>query len=499
MLDTIIRFSLRYRMLIVVVSLAALVYGSYLATQLPIDVFPDLDRPRVVIITECPGLATEEVETLVTQPIEIALLGAGGVQAVRSQTTAGLNVIYIEFDWTTEIKTARQTVQERLGTLGGILPEGIRPQMTPPASIMGQIVIAGAYRQAGPSGGKLAQVGDTELMAELVHQTDQPAEIKVWKPVDRHALDSWEPVLSSRPAKANQVLPDDETFDIRIRIGGKEHQVRFPSSAEQQMELRTIGDWIIRPRLLKTTGIAEAFLQGGDRKQYQILIDPTALLEYDVTLQDVEQSLRESNINTSGGFAVTGETERPIRILGRLGPDSRVVIEELKKIPIRTGKKRAVLLEQVARVTEGPQFKRGDGSVNGRPGIVFTLVKQPHVDTRELTDAIAVALEEVEASLPADIVINSELFRLKNFIDRGIFNVAEALVIGAALVIVVLFLFLLNFRTTFITLTAIPLSLVLTTLVFRLIGWISGSELSINVMTLGGIAVAMGELVDDAI
>src|SRR6056297_3001099 len=174
-------------------------------------------------------------------------------------------------------------------------------------------------------------------------------------------------------------------------------------------------------------------------------------------------------------------------------------MEDLKKVPVSRHPKRSVLLEQVARVTEGPQFKRGDGSVNGRPGIVFTTVKQPHVDTRQLTDDVAAAFAEVEASLPADIIVNSELFRLKNFIDRGIFNVAEALVIGAVLVIIMLFLFLLNFRTTFITLTAIPLSLVLTTLVFRLVGWLSGNELSINVMTLGGIAVAMGELVDDAI
>ena len=150
MLNAVIRFSLRYRMLVLVVSVAILIYGSYLATTMPIDVFPDLDRPRVIIITECPGLATEEVETLVTQPIEIALLGANGVQAVRSQTTAGLNVIYIEFDWATQIRAARQTVQERLSSLEGVLPEGINPQMTPPSSIMGQIVIAGIYRQQGP-------------------------------------------------------------------------------------------------------------------------------------------------------------------------------------------------------------------------------------------------------------------------------------------------------------------------------------------------------------
>ncbi|MCH9003327.1 MAG: efflux RND transporter permease subunit, partial [Planctomycetes bacterium] len=256
---------------------------------------------------------------------------------------------------------------------------------------------------------------------------------------------------------------------------------------------------VIRPRILKVTGVAEVFQMGADRKQYQILVDPTALLEYDVTLQDVKRALQESNINTSGGFAVTGETERPIRILGRLGPDSRVVLEDLRKVPVKVNPRRTILLGQVARVVEGPQLKRGDGSINGRPGVVFTIVKQPHVDTRALTDSIETAFQEVEASLPADIIINSELFRLKNFIDRGVFNVGEALVIGAVLVIIILFLFLLNFRTTFITLTAIPLSLVITTLVFRLIGYLSGTELSINVMTLGGIAVAMGELVDDAI
>lgn len=497
MFDFIIKYSLRYRMLVVVISLVVLVYGSYLATQMSIDVFPDLDRPRVVIITEAPGLATEEVETLVTQPIEIALMGANGVQAVRSQSTSGLNIIFVEFDWSTEIRAARQTVQERLTTLEGILPAGIRPQMTPPSSIMGQIVVAGIYRQDGPDGGKLAQVGTTNLMAEMTVADGQAPHIEVWRPGDRHDFATWEKLAPQSVDWSAAEEPNVGT--ATIEIDGRTYEANFYSDAKQQLELRTIADWIIRPRLLKTTGVAEVFMQGGDRKQYQILIDPTALLEYDITVQDVEKALRESNINTSGGFAVTGETERPIRVLGRLGPQPKVVIEDLKKVPVGSNPKRSVLLDQVARVTEGPQLKRGDGSVNGRPGIVFTTVKQPHVDTRKLTDDVAAAFAEVEASLPADIIVNSELFRLKNFIDRGIFNVAEALVIGAVLVIVVLFLFLLNFRTTFITLTAIPLSLVLTTLVFRLVGILSGSELSINVMTLGGIAVAMGELVDDAI
>jgi HME family heavy-metal exporter len=502
-LNAVIRFSLRYRMLVVVISLAMLLYGSYLATTMPIDVFPDLDRPRVIIITECPGLATEEVETLVTLPIEITLLGANGVSDVRSQSTSGLTVIYIEFNWNTDIRAARQTVQERLSTLAGVLPEGINPQMTPPSSIMGQIVIAGIYRQQGPNGGDLTAIDKTDYLIEVIDSSDaqtatqQAGKLIVWRAGDRRRHETWKEV----PYADLQWLDEGRNDGQRatLKIEGIEYEVDFQSEQQRLMALRTMSDWVIRPRILKVTGVAEVFQMGADRKQYQILVDPTALLEYDVTLQDVEQALQESNINTSGGFAITGETERPIRILGRLGPDSRAVLEDLQKIPVRVHERRTILLGQVARVVEGPEFKRGDGSVNGRPGVVFTIVKQPHVDTRELTDNVATAFTEVEASLPADIIVNSELFRLKNFIDRGIFNVGEALLIGAFLVLVILFLFLLNFRTTFITLTAIPLSLVITTLVFRVIGFLTGSALSINVMTLGGIAVAMGELVDDAI
>ncbi|WP_391540615.1 efflux RND transporter permease subunit [Lignipirellula cremea] len=492
-------------MLVLVISMAMLVYGSYLATTMPIDVFPDLDRPRVIIITESPGLATEEVETLVTQPIEIALLGASGVTAVRSQTTAGLNVIYIEFDWNTEIRAARQTVQERLSSIASFLPPGINPQMTPPSSIMGQIVVAGIYRQQGPGGGELTPLEKSDLLAELLPSSgDDPPQLTIWKPGDRRRHDTWEKIdyadlLWVEQPRGGAAASDQPGRTARLSIAGKPVEIYFPTEGQRQMSLRTISDWVIRPRILKVTGVAEVFQMGGDRKQYQILVDPTALLEYGVTLQNVEQALQESNINTSGGFAITGETERPVRILGRLGPDSRVVLEDLRKTPVKVNDRRTILLGQVANVTEGPQLKRGDGAINGRPGVVFTVVKQPHVDTRVLTDNVAAAFAESEASLPADILINSELFRLKNFIDRGIFNVGEALVMGAVLVIIILFLFLLNFRTTFITLTAIPLSLVITTLVFRLIGFITGTELSINVMTLGGLAVAMGELVDDAI
>ncbi|MCA9147444.1 MAG: efflux RND transporter permease subunit, partial [Planctomycetales bacterium] len=427
MLNAIIRFSLRYRLLVVVVSLAMLIYGSYLATTMPIDVFPDLDRPRVIIITEAPGLATEEVETLVTQPIEIALLGANGVTAVRSQTTAGLNVIYIEFDWATEIRAARQTVQERLSSLEGVLPVGINPQMTPPSSIMGQIVVAGIYRQQGPNGGELTAIDKTNYLIEPLDASDGPTpRITVWRAVDRRRHETWEKVpytdlhwLDSPESDAARLHADGTRATLKIE--GREYEVDFLTDQQRLMALRTMSDWVIRPRILKVTGVAEVFQMGGDRKQYQILVDPTALLEYEVSLQDVEKALQESNINTSGGFAITGETERPVRILGRLGPDSRVVLEDLRKVPVKVNERRTILLNQVARVTEGPQFKRGDGSINGRPGVVFTVVKQPHVDTRELTDNVAIAFAEAESSLPADIIINSELFRLKNFIDRGIF------------------------------------------------------------------------------
>ena len=325
MLNALIRLSLRYRFLVVIVSLILLVYGSWLATTMPIDVFPDLDRPRVIILTECPGLSTEEVETLVTQPIEIALLGASGVEAVRSQSTAGLNVIYIEFGWETEIREARQTVQERLSSISGELPEGINPEMTPPSSIMGQIVVAGMYRQQGPNDGLLVPIEDTNWMAELTGLEEGDPHINVWLPIDRHQPQTWEPIqveaaqLNSDHSYAELERPVEYT----IRIDGNDYNVTFPSELQHELELGTLGDWVVRPRLLKVAGVAECFLQGSERKQYQILVDPTALIEYGVTLQDVERVLTESNINTSGGFAITGESERPIRILGRVGPEAK--------------------------------------------------------------------------------------------------------------------------------------------------------------------------------
>lgn len=492
MLNTIIRLALRHRTLVIAVCLVVLVYGGYLTTTIPIDVFPDLDRPRVVILTECPGLSSEEVETLITYPIETALLGASGVEAVRSQSSQGMNVIYIEFDWKTEIRYARQVVMERIATVP--MPAGVRPQMTPPASIMGQIMHVGVHRRKGPQGGDLAVIVNTGLMAEKVEADGKPG-FSVWFPNARNRSDPWERVPVQNPVwDANQV-GRKATFVLN----GRSHAVTFRTPLEERMELRTITDWVVRPRLLKLPGIAEIIVLGGDKKQYQVLVDPDKLQEYNVSLQEIEAAIKANNLNTSGGFLEEGQGERPVRVIGRLGPLPQKVVDDLIKVPLKMNSDRAVLLGQVARVEEGPAPKRGDASIDGNPGVVITIVKQPHADTRKLTDEVKAALRETEATLPADIAINTDLFQLKSFIDRGIYYVEEALVIGAVLVVIVLFLFLLNIRTTFITLTAIPLSLVITTLVFRLIGAITGTELSINVMTLGGIAVAMGELVDDAI
>jgi len=490
MLNGVIRLALRYRGLVLLLALVVMVYGGYLTTTLPIDVFPDLDRPRVVLLTECPGLSPEEVEALVAQPVETALLGAPGVEAVRSQASQGLLVAYVEFGWRTEIRYARQIVQERLTAVGGTLPPGVRPLMTPPSSIMGQIMHVGLYRQKGPGGGTLAAVGRTGLMAERVERDGTPA-LAVWRPTDRHAPATWEAVA------VGAAVWDGRSATFAHE--GRPQTVTFRTPEELRMDLRTTADWVVRPRLLQLPGVAEILVMGGDRKQYQVLIDPDKLAEYGVTLQEVDRAIQENNLNASGGFTEEGQVERPVRVIARLGPHPAKVLDDLRKVPVKTTARRSVLLGQVAAVAEGPAPKRGDGGVDGHDAVVVTVAKQPHADTRGLTDRVKATLRQVESELPADTVVTTELFQLKAFIDRAVYHVGEALVIGAGLVVVVLFLFLLNVRTTFITLTAIPLSLVVTALVFRLVGVLTGTELSINVMTLGGIAVAMGELVDDAI
>ena len=407
MLNSIIKLALRYRTITIALALVVTVYGGYELFFLPIDVFPDLNRPRVTVMAECPGLAPEEVESLVTVPLESSLNGATGVQAVRSSSGVGLSVINVEFAWGTDIFVDRQIVAEKIAVAADRLPKGVSPQLTPISSIMGQVLIVG---------------------------------------------------VTSEGNKTNPI------------------------------DVRTITDWVIRQRLLTVSGVAQVVTMGGGRKQYQVLADPDAMLKYDVSLHDIEQAVRESNDNATGGYLEQSGEELLVRSVGRLR-DTR----ELESVVVKSSSQRSVLLGQVATIREAAQAKRGEAAVDALPAVMLTVSKQPGADTRTLTDNVLKALAELKPSLPADFRINAEVYQQKEFIDLSIYNVIEALVLGGGLVVVVLFLFLLNFRTTFITLTAIPLSIVVTALIFRWFG------LSINTMTLGGLAVAIGELVDDAI
>jgi HME family heavy-metal exporter len=406
-LNSIIRTALRYRVLTIAVSVVVLAYGGYTLFHLPIDVFPDLNRPRVTIMTEAPGLAPEEVETLVTLPLETALNGATGVQAVRSSSGIGLSVINVEFGWGTDIYIDRQVVAEKIALAADRMPKGVRPQLAPISSIMGQIMLVGMY------------------------------------------------------SEGNKTEPT---------------------------QVRTLADWVVRQRLLTIPGVAQVVTTGGGRMQYQVLVNPDLLLKYGVTLDEVEHALERSNSNATGGYLNDGKNELLVRSIGRVQH-----ISDLEGIVVRPDRDRPILLGQVARVVEGAQIKRGDAAVNGAPAVILVISKQPGADTRRLTDQITEALAGLKSSLPADIRINPEVYQQKAFIDLSIENVVHALRDGGILVVIILFIFLLNFRTTFITLTAIPLSIVVTALVFKWFG------MSINTMTLGGLAVAIGELVDDAI
>lgn len=407
MLNAVIGLALRYRTLTIAIAMFVMLYGSYVLYHLPIDVFPDLNRPRVTVMTEAPGLAPEEVETQITFPLESALNGATGVQAVRSASGVGLSVINVEFSWGTDIYIDRQIVAEKVALAADRMPKGVRPQMSPVSSVMGQIIQIGMWSEGG--------------------KTDP-------------------------------------------------------------IEVRTLADWVVRQRLLTIPGVAQVITIGGGREQFQVLVDADALLKFDVTLEQVEQALANSNTNATGGYLDEGGREFLVRSLGRIQS-----IDDLQMVVVRPSAERPVLLGQVARVTTAAQVKRGDAAVNGQPGVIITISKQPGADTRLLTEQITKALAEIAPALPSDIRFNPNVYQQKQFIDLSIHNVIVALRDGGILVVIILFLFLLNFRTTFITLTAIPLSIVVTGLVFK---WFN---MSINTMTLGGLAVAIGELVDDAI
>ncbi|QDT37558.1 Cobalt-zinc-cadmium resistance protein CzcA [Stratiformator vulcanicus] len=407
---------MQQRLLVIAIALLVVAAGTWASFRVPVDVFPNLNRPRVVIMTEAPGLAPEEVESLVTFPIETAVNGASGVEVVRSSSGVGISIIYVEFGWGTDIFTDRQIVGERLQLVQDRLPEGVKPSLAPISSIMGQIVMLGMW--------------------------------------------------------------DD-------------------GSAVDPMELRTLADWVVRQRLLTISGVSQVFTMGGERKQFQVLVDPNALLRLGVTLHEVKEAVRGSNLNATGGYLDDqGPNEFLVRALGRIQ-----TTEDLNKVVVAKRNGRPISLEQLAQIKTGPQVKRGDssafvwnegGDISGGPAVVLTINKQPDADTRRVTDEILAAVEDLKTTLPAGVRVEP-LYSQKLFIDRAVENVLEALRDGGILVVIVLFLFLMNIRTTFITLTAIPLSLFVTAIVFAVFG------MSVNTMTLGGLAVAIGELVDDAI
>ena len=407
MLNAIIRFSLNNRLLVTALAALILVLGGMALRSLPVDVFPDLNRPVVTIMTEAPGMAPEEVEALVSMPLETQLNGLPGVERVRSSSGIGLSVVYVEFGWGTEIYRNRQLVAEKLSQVQERMPSGITPVLAPVSSIMGQIM---AIAVAAPEG------------------TLNP------------------------------------------------------------IELRTLADWQIRPRLMAIPGVAQVINIGGGVRQIQIQLDATALQRFQLNPDDVAEGLGHLTRNTTGGFLEKDGKELLVRNMS-----AAQSTEDLANTVVGLHLGQPVLLKQVATVAEAARVKRGDGGFNGKPAVIMTIEKQPGADTLAITKAVQAAVAELKPALPPEVVVNADIFKQATFIETAIANVKLSLEHGTILVALVLIVFLMNLRTTAITLTAIPLSFLVAALVFWLLG------LSVNTMTLGGLAIAIGELVDDAI
>ncbi len=417
MLNKMIHWALASRALVIGVSLILMVMGLKTATELPVEVLPDLTKPTVIILTEAPGLAPEEVEARVTQPLESALMGVAGLTRLRSNSDVALSLVYAEFGWDTDIYKARMLVQERLQGVREQLPEDVQPFMTPVASLMGEILLVG------------------------VRSTIKEGEAGYLPP----------------------------------------------------REIRSLADWTIKRRLQSVSGIAEILNMGGGVKQIEIQPDPYKMQSNDVSFDELEEAVTEAASTTTGGFLNTGPTEIMVRNLAMT-----VELDDIAKTIIKEINDRPIAISDVAKVTWGVEPMRGDATVSQAPeksptyGVIMSITKAPGFDTRKLTEEIKVALDELAPTFPKGVE-TTLLFQQKDFIDNAIGNLTEAIRDGAIMVTIVLFLFLLNFRTTFITLMAMPLSFGITMLVFK------GFDISVNSMTLGGLAVAIGMVVDDAI
>ncbi|MDE6216787.1 efflux RND transporter permease subunit [Bacteroides sp.] len=409
MLNKIIHFSLHNRMLVLVASMLLLIGGTYTAIHTEVDVFPDLNAPMVVIMTEANGMAAEEVEQLVTFPVEAAVNGATGVRRVRSSSTNGFSVVWVEFDWDTEIYLARQIVSEKLAVVSESLPANAgKPTLGPQSSILGEMLIVG--------------------------------------------------------------LTADST---------------------SMLDLRTIADWTIRPRLLSTGGVAQVAVLGGDIKEYQIQLDPERMRHYGVSLDEVMNVTRDMNLNANGGVLYEYGNEYIVR--GLLSTDRA---EQIGKAVVRSNgvSSSPILLEDIANVRIGAKLpKLGTASERGKQAVLLTVTKQPATSTLELTDKLEAALKDLQKNLPADVKVSTDIFRQSRFIESSIGNVQKSLLEGGIFVVIVLFLFLANVRTTVISLVTLPLSLIASVLALHAMGF------TINTMSLGGMAIAIGSLVDDAI
>lgn len=407
MLNKIIRFSLHNRLIVLVAAVALIILGGFTAHNTEVDVFPDLNAPTVVVMTEAKGMAAEEVEQLVTFPIETAVNGATGVRRVRSSSTAGFSVVWVEFDWSTDIYIARQIVSEKLSAMANELPDNVgTPTLGPQSSILGEVLIVG--------------------------------------------------------------LTADST---------------------SMLDLRTLADWTIRPRLLSIGGVAQVSVLGGDIKEYQILIHPQKMKHYGVSLSDVLNATTGMNQNTNGGTIYEYGNEYIIR--GLVSSDN---IEDIGDAVVKSTNNIPVTLADIAEVKVGPQTPRlGVASEKGKPAVLMTVTKQPNTGTIELTEKLEDALKDLQKNLPSDINVSTDVFRQSRFIESSIDNVKTSLYEGAIFVVIVLFLFLANTRTTVISLITLPVSLLVSILVMHYM------NLNINTMSLGGLAIAIGSLVDDAI